>query len=198
LRVKICGITNIKDAIDAINAGADALGFVFYEPSPRYISPNDAKKIIAQLPPFVQCVGLFVNLPAPQIDFICKMAKIDIAQIHFEADVEFYKHLQTKHIKVIRAKTKQDIINNQGEYCLVDAFVEEYGGMGKRINTQWFEGVDCSKMILAGGLSEDNIEELKEFCFYAFDVSSSVETSKGKKDKSKMENFVKKAHEIYN
>ena len=197
MRVKICGITNLEDALDAINAGADALGFVFYEPSPRYISPNDAKKIIEQLPPFVQCVGLFVNMAAAQIDFICKMAKVDVAQIHFDTNANFYKHLQTKHIKVVRVKSKDDIIKNSDSYCLVDAFVEEYGGMGKRVNTQWFEGVDCSKIILAGGLSADNLEELKEFSFYGLDVSSSVEYSKGKKDKTKMENFVKKANEIY-
>jgi phosphoribosylanthranilate isomerase len=197
LRVKVCGITNIEDAKDAIDAGADALGFVFYEPSPRYISPSDAKQIIEQLPPFVQTVGLFVNVAAPQIDFICKLAKIDMAQIHFEADENFFKHLQTKHIKVIRAQSKEDIVNNQNDYCLVDAFVEEYGGMGKRINLEWFEGVDCSKMILAGGLNSQNIHELKTLPFYALDVSSSVELSKGKKDKKKMEIFINTVNEIY-
>ena len=197
MRVKICGITNLQDALDAIKAGADALGFVFYEKSPRYIEPQKAKEIIKQLPPFVQSIGLFVEVPAAQIDFICKRVGIDIAQIHFEADEQFYKSLQTKCIKVVRAKTKEDILLYSDQYRLVDAFVEEFGGAGKRINLDWFDGVDCSKIILAGGLGSDNLDELKDLPFYALDVSSSVEVSKGKKDKVKMEEFVKKANEIY-
>jgi len=197
LRVKICGITNLQDALDAIDSGANALGFVFYEQSPRYIKPQDAKEIIKKLPPFVQSIGLFVNVKAPQIDFICKLSGIDMAQIHFEADESFYKHLQTKHIKVVRAKSKEDILKYKDEYRLLDAFVEEYGGMGKRIDPTWFHGIDCSKIILAGGLNSDNLDELKEFDFYGLDVSSSVEKSKGKKDKNKMKAFVARAHEIY-
>ena len=84
MKIKICGITSLKDALNAVEAGANALGFVFYEKSPRYISPQVAKEIISQLPPFVQSVGLFVNTVPSKIDFICKMAKIDLAQIHFE------------------------------------------------------------------------------------------------------------------
>lgn len=197
MRVKICGITNLQDALDAIDSGANALGFVFYEQSPRYIKPQDAKEIIKKLPPFVQSIGLFVNLKAPQIDFICKLSGIDMAQIHFEADKSFYKHLQTKHIKVVRAKCKEDILKYKDEYRLIDAFVEEYGGMGKRIDPTWFQNVDCSKIVLAGGLNSDNLDELKAYDFYGLDVSSSVEKSKGKKDKNKMKAFVSRAHEIY-
>ena len=98
MRVKICGITNLEDALNAVAAGADALGFVFYEKSPRYIELKKAKEIIDQLPPFVQSVGLFVNTHAEQIDLITTKTGIDIAQIHFEADDSFYKSLQTKHI----------------------------------------------------------------------------------------------------
>ena len=195
-RIKICGITNIEDALDAVNAGANALGFVFYDKSPRYIDPKDAKKIIEQLPPFVQSVGLFVNMYAPQIDFICKLSTVDIAQIHFEADDKFFKSLQTKHLKVVRAKSKADILNYQGEYIIADAFVENYGGEGKRLNLEWFDGIDCSKIILAGGLTFENLEELKNFNFYGVDVSSGVESSKGKKDKQKMLKFCKVANEI--
>lgn len=197
MRVKICGITNLQDALDAIDSGANALGFVFYEQSPRYIKPQDAKEIIKKLPPFVQSIGLFVNLKAPQIDFICKLSGVDMAQIHFEADESFYKHLQTKYIKVVRAKCKEDILKYKDEYRLIDAFVEEYGGMGKRIDPTWFQNVDCSKIVLAGGLNSDNLDELKAYDFYGLDVSSSVEKSKGKKDKNKMKAFVSRAHEIY-
>ena len=196
LRVKICGITNLKDAIDAVEAGADALGFVFYEKSPRYITPTDAKKIIEQLPPFVQSVGLFVNMNPPQIDFMCKLSGVDIAQIHFEANEVFYKHLSTKHIKVVRAKRKEDILNYKDEYRIIDAFVESYGGEGKRLNLDWFDGVDCSKIILAGGLNSDNVKELKGYKFYSLDISSGVELKKGFKDKQKMINFINKANEL--
>lgn len=191
MRVKICGITNLKDALDAIEAGADALGFVFYDKSPRYIDPKEAKKIIEQLPPFVQSVGLFVNMYAAQVDFICKLSGVDIAQIHFEADDKFFHSLQTKHIKVVRAKSADDLLLYQDQYRIVDAFVEGYGGEGKRINLDWFNDIDCSKIILAGGLTASNLKEINGYDFYSVDVSSGVEADKGIKDKQKMIDFVK-------
>lgn len=195
-RVKICGITNLKDAIDAVDAGADALGFVFYPKSPRYISPTDAKEIIKQLPPFVQSVGLFVNTNPPQIDFIAKLSGVDIVQIHFDCDEIFYKHLNTKYLKVVRAQTKEDILKYKDEYRIIDAFVESYGGEGKRLNLEWFDGVDCSKIILAGGLNSHNIEELKGYGFYSLDISSGVELKKGIKDKQKIITFINKVNEL--
>jgi phosphoribosylanthranilate isomerase len=196
MKIKICGITNFNDALDAIEAGADALGFVFYEKSPRYIAPNDAKEIIKKLPPFIQSVGLFVGMYPAQIDFISKLSKIDIAQIHFQTDDNFNKSLQTKQLKVLRAKSKDDILKHQNEYILIDAFIKNYGGEGKRLNLDWFKDINCSKIILAGGLTKDNIKELKDFHFYGVDVSSGVEFSKGKKDKQKMIHFCKSVYEI--
>jgi phosphoribosylanthranilate isomerase len=197
MRVKICGITNLEDALDAVEAGADALGFVFYEKSPRYIEPIEAKKIIDQLPPFVQSVGLFVNMYAAQIDFIARVSSIDIAQIHFEVDDKFFTSLQTKAIEVIRVKSKKDLEGlDASKHYLVDAFVPSYGGEGKRIALEFFEGINCSNLILAGGLNEENLKELKDYNFYAVDVSSGVEASKGKKDKQKMLNFIKVVNEI--
>jgi phosphoribosylanthranilate isomerase len=196
LRVKICGITNLKDAIDAINAGADALGFVFYNKSPRYIEPQDAKQIIKQLPPFVQSVGLFVNETAETINNISLITKIDLAQIHFEADADFYKNLNIKSLKVIRAKNKEDILKNSDEYRIIDAFVDSYGGEGKRLNLEWFKDIDCSKIILAGGLKDDNLNELNQYNFYSVDVSSGVEKQKGLKDKQKMIKFINKVNEL--
>ncbi len=195
-RIKICGITNLKDALNAIEAGADALGFVFYEQSDRYITPLDAKTIIEKLPPFVQTIGLFVNMGVGQVDFICKMSKIQLAQIHFEADPHFYNNIQTNSLRVVRAKNQDDILKYKDEYILVDAFVESFGGEGKRLNLGWFDGLDCSKMILAGGLTSDNLKELKNYNFYGVDVSSGVEASKGKKDKNKMIKFCKEANAI--
>jgi phosphoribosylanthranilate isomerase len=197
MKIKICGITNIQDALDAIQAGASALGFVFYENSPRYIQPSVAKQIIDTLPPFVQSVGLFVNEPASKIDFICKYVKIDLAQIHFDQNELFFNSLTTKHIKVIRAKTKEDILKYKDQYKIVDAFVESYGGEGKKIDLNWFDNIDCSKIILAGGLDSENIKALKKYNFYALDVSSGVEISKGKKSKEKIEKFIKVANELY-
>ena len=198
MRTKICGITNLEDALDAINAGADALGFVFYEKSPRYIHPKDAKEIIKQLPPFVQMVGLFVNVNPPQIDFMCRVADIDTAQIiHDNFDGNLQKSLQTRYYEVIRAKSKEDILYlDSSKTYLVDAFVEEYGGMGKRVALEWFDGVDCSNLIIAGGLTAENLSELKGCNFYGVDVSSGVEAHKGKKDKQKMIEFVAKANEL--
>ena len=197
MRVKICGITNLYDAMNAIEAGADALGFVFYEKSPRYISPQDAKEIIKQLPPFVQSVGLFVNEIAPKVDFICKLSGINLAQIHFEADEVFFKHLSTKCLKVVRAKCKEDLKLYENEYRIVDAFVESYGGEGKRLNIEWFDGIDCSRIILAGGLTAQNVQELKGYNFYSLDVSSGVEEKKGIKSKQKIINFMNAVDELY-
>jgi len=196
MRVKICGITNLKDAMDAINAGADALGFVFYSKSARYIEPAAAKEIIKQLPPFVQSVGLFVNETAQTVNHIAKISQIDIAQIHFEADENFYKELEIKSLKVVRAQAKEDLSLYNNEYRIVDAFVPEYGGEGKRLNLKWFDGIDCSRIILAGGLTANNLEELKGYNFYSLDVGSGVEVKKGLKDKQKIINFVDKANEL--
>ncbi|WP_321311573.1 phosphoribosylanthranilate isomerase [Halarcobacter sp.] len=196
MRTKICGITNINDALDAIAAGVDALGFVFYEKSARYIKPLEAKKIVDALPPFVQTVGLFVNEDFKTINNICFESKMQLAQIIDDNNYTDFSKLAYKYIKVVRAKSKEDIINNENSYVLIDAFVESFGGSGKRVALEWFENVDCSTFILAGGLSEENLKELKPYNFYGVDVSSAVEIKKGKKDRQKMFNFVKVANEL--
>ena len=196
MRVKICGITNLKDAIDAINAGADALGFVFYPKSARYVEPSTARDIIKQLPPFVQSVGLFVNETAQTVNHIAQISQIDLAQIHFEADEEFYKSLEIKAVRVVRAQTKEDLELYENEYRIIDAFVPEYGGVGKRLNLDWFKDIDCSRIILAGGLNTNNLKELKGFNFYSLDVSSGVELTKGLKDKQKIIDFIHRANEL--
>ena len=194
MRTKICGITSYEDAMMAIEAGADALGFVFYEKSPRYVTLTQAKEIIQKLPPFVEKVALFVNVDAQSVNATCHTVGATLAQIHFEADSSFYDALTIPHIKVIRAKAKEDISKYSDEYRLVDAYCETYGGAGKRINTEWFDGVDCSKIILAGGLSPENVTSLKKYGFYGVDVSSGVEQSHGKKDAQKVKEFIINAH----
>lgn len=194
MRTKICGITSYQDAMMAINAGADALGFVFYEKSPRYISPSQAREIISQLPPFIEKVALFVNEDANAIDKICQTVGATLAQLHFEASDKLCKTLKTPYIRVIRAQKAEDILQYADEYRLLDAYCETYGGAGKRINREWFKEIDCSKIILAGGLTTDNVHALKELGFYGVDVSSGVEMSYGKKDSQKVKQFIKNAH----
>ncbi len=193
MRTKICGITSYKDAMDAIEAGADALGFVFYEKSPRYISPLDAKQIISKLPPFVEKVGLFVNVDAQIINSYMQESGCTLAQLHFEAPDELYEQLFVPYIKVVRAKEAKDILQYSNNYRLVDAYCEAYGGEGKRLNIEWFKDVDCSKIILAGGLDALNVASLKNYKFYGVDVSSGVEISKGVKDKNKVKDFITNA-----
>ncbi len=196
MKVKICGITNLQDALDAINAGADALGFVFYSKSPRYIDPFEARKIVDSIPPFVQTVGLFVNENEHYINQVCANAKMQLAQVIDDFNYTDFEILDVKYIKVLRVKEESDILQVGNNFALVDAFVEGFGGEGKRLALDWFEKVDCSKFIIAGGLTSKNLKELNGFGFYGVDVSSGVEASKGKKDKQKMLDFVKEANEI--
>ena len=196
MRVKICGITNLEDALNAINAGASALGFVFYKPSPRYIEPLIALRIVENLPPFVQTVGLFVNETTDFINKTCKNSKMQLAQIIDDENIVDFFKLEVKYLKVLRVKSKEDLNSLKDDYYLVDAFVDEFGGAGKRLALEWFKDIDCSKFILAGGLNKDNLKELNHFGFFGVDVSSAVEREKGKKDKIKMFEFVKAAYEI--
>jgi len=193
MRVKICGITSYEDAIMAIEAGADALGFVFYPPSPRFITAQDAKNIIEKLPPFVEKVGLFVNEDAEAINTMSKESAITLAQIHFEASQETLALLTIPYVQVTRAAQEEDISELDGQFRLVDAYCEAYGGMGKRLNLEWFKGKDNSHIILAGGLSPENVHETLAYGFYGVDVSSSVEVSKGIKDPNKVKAFVSNA-----
>ncbi len=196
MRVKICGITNIDDALHAISAGADALGFVFYDKSPRYISPKDAKKITSHLPPFVERVGLFVNESPEVIDKVSLESGTSLAQVHFDVDREFIDSLEINALPVVRASCPEDVEKFAGSYRLVDAYCEGYGGSGKRLNLEWFNGIDCSKIILAGGLTPENVSEVKQYGFYGVDVSSGTEAGKGIKDPIKVEQFINYAKSI--
>ena len=190
MKSKICGITNYEDAMQAIDAGADALGFVFYEKSPRYINMQQAKAIIKKLPPFVEKVALFVNVDADTINVTCQEVGATLAQLHFDAEQEIYDALTVPFIKVIRAQSQEDILKYSDEYRLVDAHCEAYGGAGKRINIEWFKDMDNSKIILAGGLDSTNVSSLKKYGFYGVDVSSGVEKSHGKKEHKKVKDFI--------
>ena len=196
MRVKICGITNLKDALHAVECGADALGFVFYNQSPRYISPADAKHIIDKLPPFVERVGLFVNEGVETIDMVCRYSDISRAQIHFDVDEESLDAIGLQTLPVVRAREPKDVLRFKNRYRLVDAYSEAYGGTGERLNLDWFKGIDCSKIILAGGLAPENVAQVKSFGFYGVDVSSGVESVKGKKDPLKVKQFIANAKSL--
>lgn len=191
--VKICGITNLEDALCATEAGADALGFVFYPQSPRYITPQNAKAIVEKLPLHVKKIGLFVNVTPEEIGVTCKEAQMDMAQIHFEVDKAFWNALRVPYLRVVRAHEAGEIEQYQGLIRLVDAYVEDFGGAGQKIDLSWFDNRDCENIILACGLTPENIEQIKPFGFYGVDVSSGVEKAKGVKDHDKVRAFIKKA-----
>jgi phosphoribosylanthranilate isomerase len=190
MRVKICGITNLDDALQAIEAGADALGFVFYPESPRYIDPDAARAITAQLPPFVEKVGLFVHAAPDDVNRICRHAGMSLAQIHFEVEEAFFAALDLPALPVVRARSPEDLDRYADRYRLVDAYVETYGGAGKRLALEWFAQRDNRRIILAGGLTPANVAETLPYRFYGVDVSSGVEVQAGKKDPRKVERFI--------
>ncbi len=196
MKVKICGITNLTDALHAARAGADALGFVFYEPSPRYITPKAAAEIIRQLPPFVERVGLFVNVTPEVVNAVAAKTGISLAQIHFEVDEAYLNALTVPALPVIRAQTIEDLSQCDNRYRLVDAYVDGYGGEGKRLALEWFAERDNTRTILAGGLSPENLSQIEGMGFYGVDVSSGVEASKGHKDPDKVERFIQHAQTL--
>jgi phosphoribosylanthranilate isomerase len=177
----------------AIEAGADALGFVFYEKSPRYITPEAAHRIVERIPPFVERVGLFVGHTPGEVDSICHASGMGVAQIHFEVDESYFHALRTKALPVVRAAAAEEVLTFAPRYRLVDAYCESYGGAGKRLNLSWFENVDCSKIILAGGLTPENVAGALRYGFYGVDVSSGVERDKGIKDPEKIRAFIRAA-----
>lgn len=191
--VKICGITNLEDALCAVHAGADALGFVFYPKSPRYIRPENAKAIVDALPMSIKKIGLFVGVLAEEVNQTCKDAGMDMAQIHFEVDKAFWSALKVPYLRVVRAQNASEVKTYEGLIRLVDAYVESFGGEGKQLDASWFEGLDTENIILAGGLTPENVASLKVLGFYGVDVSSGVEKAKGIKDHDKIKAFIQRA-----
>lgn len=196
-KVKICGITNYDDAIYASECGADALGFVFYKKSPRYINPADAQAIIKKLPPFIQSVGLFVNHTKDEINQINHLVDLNLFQFHGDEDPLFCQSLSHPFIKAIRVKDKNDIINAFSNFqlakaILVDKFSNHtYGGTGESFDWSLIPKNHQKPMILAGGLNCNNITKaINETNPYAVDVSSGVELSKGKKDPQLIKKFI--------
>ena len=195
VRVKICGITNLEDAREAIKLGADALGFNFFKRSPRYIEPTKAKPIIEALPPLISLVGIFVDEFSPErIKSIAHAIGLGTIQLHGSESPEYVKKIsEVRIIKAFRVRETFDLAQlatfQVGAY-LLDAFdSEQLGGTGKTFN--WDLAVHAKqhgRVILAGGLSSENVAEaVLQVRPYAIDVCSAIESEPGKKDFQKME-----------
>ncbi len=197
-RVKICGITNKEDALLAVEAGADALGFVFFKESPRYISHDAAREIIAHVPAFVSTVGVFVNEPAWRIHEIMKITGLDIAQLHGdESPRECSKFRRViKALRVAKLTDLDPIKQYDASAFLLDTYSKDsYGGTGTTFN--WDIAVEAKRygnIVLAGGLTPDNVADaVRHVAPFAIDVSSGVEAEKGKKDPVKLREFIRRA-----
>jgi phosphoribosylanthranilate isomerase len=201
-RVKICGITNPEDALAAVEAGADALGFVFFRESPRHIFPEEAARIIALLPPFVQTIGLFVNEDNAAISEIAKLCRLDLLQLHGDEKPEQCEQLGRRVMKAFRIKSMtclDPIDSYRTAGYLLDAYSPSaYGGTGMAFN--WEIAAEAvrryGRVILAGGLTPENVTEaIRKVRPYAVDVSSGVESAPGKKDLQKVREFIRNAKE---
>ena len=200
IKVKVCGITNAEDALAAIEAGADALGFIFYEKSPRYVVPAVAANIIAGLPPLVTPVGVFVNEGLATVRSIMETCRLAMAQLHGDENVSYCRELARPAMKALRLKDRGSLLalaEYQGRGgvrgFVLDTFSElAYGGTGQI--TDWGLAADVAKstpILLAGGLTPENVTEaIRIVRPYGVDESSGVESTPGKKDHAKMRAFV--------
>jgi phosphoribosylanthranilate isomerase len=194
VKVKICGITNLEDALLCEKLGADALGFIFYDKSKRYLEPKTADDIIKKLSPFTLKVGVFVNETPENINVISNLAGLNLVQLHGDETPKQMAEINLPTIKSFRVSDDFDfnILNDYKNcYFLFDSYsISEYGGTGKTFNWNIIpENLKC-KIILSGGISSTNIKRIiNEVNPYAVDVSSSVEEYSGKKNEIKLKEF---------
>ena len=199
VKVKICGITNLEDAQAAAEAGADALGFVFYPESPRFIDPGMARAIIARLPVFITTVGVFVDESEDLIRRIIREGGIQVLQFHGTESPVLCSRFREKAIKAIRIRDEENIREMQMydvDTFLLDTMVEGIkGGTGKTFNWKYAEmAKEHGRIILSGGLNPYNIgDAVRQLKPYGVDVSSGVEIKTGKKDHDKIREFVREA-----
>jgi len=194
VKVKICGITNLEDALLCEKLGADALGFIFYDKSKRYIQPNSAADIIKMLSPFTLKVGVFVNEIPENINAISILAGLNIVQLHGDETPKQIDEINLPTIKAFRVSDDFDfdILNDYKNcYFLLDTYsISEYGGTGNTFNWDLIPKDLKDKIILSGGISSSNIQKIiKEVNPYAIDVSSSLEEFYGKKSQEKLIEF---------
>ena len=198
-RVKICGITRPSDARAAAEAGADAIGLVFYPPSPRFLSLDRAVEIRDALPPFVQTVALFVNPDAAQVAQVIGTVKPSLLQFHGEETPAFCEEFGLPYVKAIRVKSgvSQEVLLkylrpfSRASAWLFDSHVPEYGGVGESFDWALIPAVPDRHVILSGGLSAANVAAaVRRVRPWGVDVSSGVEAAKGIKDAGKMSAFI--------
>ena len=201
VKIKMCGITNVDDARVAVEAGADALGFVMYRKSPRFVKPAVVKAIVAGLPPFVLPVGVFVNEEPDRVRTLMDECGLALAQLHGDETAPYCQDLGRPVLKALRLKDRGTFLalaefsgraNVRG--FLIDAFSDQaYGGTGQTVDWGLAQEVAQSMpVVLAGGLTPVNVAEaIARVRPYGVDVSSGVELSPGKKDHKKVKDFIR-------
>ncbi|CAG0980367.1 phosphoribosylanthranilate isomerase [Rhodocyclaceae bacterium] len=195
-RIKICGITREADMGVALAAGADAIGFVFYPPSPRYLTNARAAALAHAVPPFVVRVGLFVNAEPAVVRETLAEVPLELLQFHGDEDEAYCRQFRRPYIKAARMRPGLDLVEfarrfSSAQGLLLDAFVEGYGGAGQTFDWSLIPRALPLPMILSGGLHTDNVgEAVRKLRPWAVDVSSGVEVAKGIKDAEKINAFV--------
>jgi phosphoribosylanthranilate isomerase len=195
-RVKVCGITRTQDAQAAADAGADAIGLVFYPPSPRYLSAERAVEIRDALPPFVQTVALFVNPDAAQVAQVIGRVRPAMLQFHGEETPEFCAQFGMPYVKACRVRPGVDLLEylrpfSRAAAWLFDSHVAEYGGVGESFDWSLVPAARERPLILSGGLSRENVAEaIRRLRPWGVDVSSGVESAKGIKDAARIAAFI--------
>ena len=196
-RIKICGITRVEDALAAAHCGADAIGLVFYERSPRHVSIAQAAQLAAALPPFVSVVGLFVNAEAALVREVLANVPLDLLQFHGDESPEYCAQFAMPYLKAIRVKAGVDLLQCAAHFhaakgLLLDAHVEGIpGGTGATFDWSLIPKHLPLPVILSGGLAAENVAAaIKQVQPYAVDVSSGVEGGKGIKDAAKIARFI--------
>jgi phosphoribosylanthranilate isomerase len=195
-RIKICGITREQDLDAAVATGADAVGFVFYPPSPRFLSLDRAVALVKRVPPFVTGVGLFVNPDPGLVREVLAAAPVDLLQFQGEEAPDFCEQFGRPYVKVARMRPGLDLVEFARAYAsarglLLDAYVEGYGGAGQSFDWSLVPGNLPLPIVLAGGLTSENVgSAIRQLRPWAVDVSSGVELSKGIKDAVKIAAFI--------
>ncbi len=202
-RVKICGITRTEDALAAVQYGADAIGLVFYAPSPRNVSIEKAAEIVAALPPFVSVVGLFVNAMPAEIEAVLKRVHLDCLQFHGDESAEDCAQINMPYYKAVRVKSDTNLLQyavefKQAKALLLDTYSEAaVGGTGQVFDWHLIPPNLDVPVILAGGLTVENVASaVMQVKPYAVDVSGGVEASKGIKDKMKIASFIREVDQL--
>ena len=203
VRIKICGITRVEDALAAAVAGADAIGLVFYAPSPRAVSAEQARQIISALPPFVTSVGLFVNASAQEVRAVLAEVPLDVLQFHGDEPADFCKQFGRPYLKALRVRAGDDLNALAAQWpeasgILLDSYKAGVpGGTGEIFDWSLIPTERTWPLVLAGGLAAENVADaITRAAPWAVDVSGGVEQAKGIKDADKINSFVREVKRV--